>query len=604
MENRAHKLLRYALFYGALVLLNIVLNRIVGALGLPLFIDSVGTLVAAAVGGYLPGITVGYLTNIINMYGAPENAYYAVLNAMMAALCAYLAEKGYFDKFRKTVYTIPLFALIGGALGSVLTYLIYGFGLGEGISAPFAKTLLEKGVFNVFWAQLLSDFAIDIIDKTITVILVYLIIKVLPEQLKKNMVFTFWRQTPMTKEESEEAKKNITKSVSLRSKILIIISIVMIFIAVVTTTISYVLYHDFAVNQYAETAKKELILESANSEDPSQTAINEADAEKQIMSSIKLNEISFITKTVSLFFGFFIMILVLCIWLADYNILFPMNSMTISARHFTYDNEESLENSVERLTNLKITTTDEIESLYDSLSETIAHTVGYMKDVKVKGEDLARIQNGLIYVLADLVESRDQNTGDHVRKTAAYVRMILSKMQEKGMYPDLINDEYIEDVANSAPLHDIGKIKVSDTILNKPGKLTDEEFEKMKMHTIAGNDIINKAMDLVSDTRYLREAKNLATYHHEKWDGSGYPYGLKGEDIPLSARIMAIADVFDALISKRSYKNAFTVDEAMDIVRKGMGTHFDPNIAQVFLESEAEIKRIAEENIKIHEKTS
>ena len=206
------------------------------------------------------------------------------------------------------------------------------------------------------------------------------------------------------------------------------------------------------------------------------------------------------------------------------------------------------------------------------------------------------MQNGLIYVLADMVESRDKNTGDHVRKTAAYVRLIMKKMKEKGLYPEIMTDEFIEDVANSAPLHDVGKIMVSDTILNKPGKLTDEEFAIMKSHTTAGNKVIASAMSLVSDSGYLKEAKNLATYHHERWDGKGYPSGKAGEDIPLSARIMAVADVFDALVSKRSYKEPFTFEKAMDIIREGSGTQFDPVIAEIFIEASDEVRAVTAAN--------
>ena len=267
--------------------------------------------------------------------------------------------------------------------------------------------------------------------------------------------------------------------------------------------------------------------------------------------------------------------------------------MTMSARKFAYDSEEAREISVERLQHLAISTGDEIENLYESLSKTIAETVGYLEDVEAKGEEIAHMQNGLIYVLADLVESRDKNTGDHVRKTAAYVRLIMQKMKEKGLYPDKLTDEYIADVVNSAPLHDVGKIMVSDVILNKPGKLTDEEFAIMKSHTTAGNQIIASAMSLVSASGYLKEAKNLATFHHERWDGSGYPRGIAGEEIPLSARVMAVADVFDALVSKRSYKEPFTFEKAMDIIREGAGTQFDPQIAEIFMESAEEARQIS-----------
>ncbi len=232
------------------------------------------------------------------------------------------------------------------------------------------------------------------------------------------------------------------------------------------------------------------------------------------------------------------------------------------------------------------------------MSKTIAETVGYIKDVGEKGEQIAHMQNGLIYVLADMVESRDKNTGDHVRKTAAYVRFIMEKMKEKGIYADKLTDEYMSDVANSAPLHDVGKIMVSDVILNKPGKLTDEEFAIMKSHTTAGSKVISSAMSLVSDSGYLGEAKNLATYHHERWDGKGYPSGLSGEDIPLSARIMAVADVFDALVSKRSYKEPFSFEKAMSIIEEGAGTQFDPQIAALFVESADEVREVTRKTME------
>ena len=174
------------------------------------------------------------------------------------------------------------------------------------------------------------------------------------------------------------------------------------------------------------------------------------------------------------------------------------------------------------------------------------------------------------------------------------MEVILKKLREQGKFADKLTDSYIEDVVSSAPLHDVGKIGVSDLILNKNGKLTDEEFEQMKKHTEYGDEMIEKAIrNLPEGAGYLKEAKNLARFHHERWDGRGYPDGLKGEDIPLSARVMAVADVFDALVSRRCYKPPFDIEKAFSIIREETGDHFDPDVAEAFLDSRDEVIEIA-----------
>ena len=224
-----------------------------------------------------------------------------------------------------------------------------------------------------------------------------------------------------------------------------------------------------------------------------------------------------------------------------------------------------------------------------------------IQDIHKKNKQITRLQSGLIMVLADMVESRDKCTGNHVRNTASYVSLILRRLQEKGLFPDILTDDYIEDVVSSAPLHDVGKITVPDALLNKPGKLTDEEFAIMKRHTVAGGEIIDSAIEQVADENslYLNEAKKLTLYHHERWDGKGYPYGIKGEEIPLSARVMAVADVFDALVSRRSYKDGFPIDKAFGIIQEESGTHFDPVVVDAFMDCQNEARAIAEAaNIK------
>lgn len=203
---------------------------------------------------------------------------------------------------------------------------------------------------------------------------------------------------------------------------------------------------------------------------------------------------------------------------------------------------------------------------------------------KVHDEVVAKteMQNGVIEHLADIIESRDIETGEHIKRTKKYVAILVEKMKDMERYKDYLNPQMCEYIINAAPLHDIGKIAVSDLILCKPGRLTDEEFEKMKIHTVKGGEIIKDILNELGDESFLEVAYDVAISHHEKWNGKGYPYGLKEEEIPLPGRIMAVADVFDALVAKRVYKEPMPIDKAIDIIIGDAGIHFDPNIVEVF----------------------
>lgn len=207
-------------------------------------------------------------------------------------------------------------------------------------------------------------------------------------------------------------------------------------------------------------------------------------------------------------------------------------------------------------------------------------------------EKLTNMQGHIISSLASLIESRDTETGDHVSRTAAFVETLARDARNDGVYSDALSDAFIDMIRMLAPMHDVGKIVVSDKILRKPGKLTEEEYEQMKQHTPAGGEIIREVLNGVADDEYISAAADIAACHHEKWNGKGYPKGLKGEEIPLSARIMAIADVFDALVSKRCYKEPIPADEAFRIIEEESGEHFDPKLVEVFLNHREDFCRI------------
>lgn len=277
-------------------------------------------------------------------------------------------------------------------------------------------------------------------------------------------------------------------------------------------------------------------------------------------------------------------------WLLDKMIVMPINRMTSAADDFAFDTDEVRRNAVEKFKALNISSGDEVEQLYHAVVKTMDDMNEQIVQIKTQAKRISDMQHNIIITMADIVESRDENTGGHIRRTAEYVRIIAEKLRENGQYSDILTDSYVEDMIVAAPLHDIGKIHVSDTILNKPGKLDDEEFTIMKTHTTYGRDMLEHAVENLGAFSYLNMAVLMAGYHHEKWNGRGYPEGLSGQDIPLCARIMAVADVFDALVSKRCYKAAMPLEKAYGIIREESGNAFDPVIVDAFFDSTEDIE--------------
>ncbi|HOC34667.1 MAG TPA: HD domain-containing protein [Ruminococcus flavefaciens] len=679
------------------IILNLLFCRLCEATGIPLYLDTVGTIAASVMGGSLPGVIIGFFTNIFKSFSDSSSLYYGALNVLIALVSSWLAKKGFFRSPIKIVMAVVILSLIGGGLGTLIPWYTDGISFD---SESLSAVLYNTGVLNQQGAQLTANLLIDFADKTITVAIVLIMMKLIPEKAQKLFSFTGWLQTPLSNEESAAARKTQFRIMSLRTKILIVLSASLAAVSIAATGICIHLYKNALIKDHTKLAGStaqiaaglidpdkvdDYISQGANAEGYNETMklleklrnssiniqyiyvykilpdgchvvfdvdteerkgleagsveqfdesfapyIDDLIAGKEIgpiisddtygwlltiyqpvydssgkcvcyaaadvsMDRIGMIERSFIVEMLSLFMGFFILIFVIIRWLIEYHIILPVNSIAMSTGTFAYDTEKARENSIERIHELNIHTGDEVENLYHAIAKTSDDSMRYVADVQQKTEELAQMQNALIMVLADIVESRDKNTGAHVRKTAAYTEIILDKMKEKGYYGDILTDKFISDVVNSAPLHDVGKIQVPDAILNKPGKLTDEEFEIMKQHTIAGQDIISQAIDLVPNSGYLTEARNLTAYHHEKWDGSGYPYGIAGEEIPLSARVMAVADVFDALVSRRSYKEPMPYEKAVQIIRDGAGKHFDPLIVDAFVSADEAVRKVEKE---------
>lgn len=233
------------------------------------------------------------------------------------------------------------------------------------------------------------------------------------------------------------------------------------------------------------------------------------------------------------------------------------------------------------------------ELLATSLSVTIAMLGVYIHLENPSLKNLEKYHSEMVMGFATLVENRDDNTGGHIKRTSAYVNLILDEMKEKKVHKKELTKDFINSMVKAAPMHDIGKIGIPDSILQKPGKLTDEEFAKMKTHTVLGGEIIQDTFGhLEENSKYADMVYEVAMFHHEKWNGRGYPEGLSGVHIPLCARIMAVADVFDAISAKRCYRDAMPLDKCFEIIQSGSGTDFDPEVVEIFLNARPRVEEI------------
>ncbi|MBR4574504.1 MAG: HD domain-containing protein [Lachnospiraceae bacterium] len=678
------------------IALNLFLSFGAAALELPLYLDTVGTVAVALMGGYLPGVVVGFATNLIKALSDPSALYYGVLNVLIGFSAAFMAQRQWHRRISGMIGMVLVFTLIGGGIGSLIPWFMEGLAFdSESLSGMIHENLhVGLGISHV-----LSALLTDLPDKTITVILSVLAVRFIPAGFHHYFDLNMWMQNPDKEAQNFRIKKANVRTVSMRTKILFVLVFSLTVVAIICSLLSVRVFQKMTVKEHTQLAMgtaelaasvingdhvKDYLESGGKSEEYKDTArridnvfrsspeisylyvykmepegfrvifdvetedvpagelgslipydstfepyipqllageavdpiitndeygylltaacpvydsdglcacyaIADVDMEKLVADSR-----SFLTEMISVFLGFFILICTFIVWMADYHLIVPINSIVSKMDELARgsDTQEKMDEDVKMFRKLGIHTGDELENLYLAASSMTKTSAEQMRSIRRLSDSTAKMQDGLIITMADLVESRDSDTGAHVQKTAAYVKIIVEGLKKKGYYLQKITPKFMSDVVRSAPLHDIGKINIPDEVLNKPGKLTDEEYEIMKTHTVAGKRIMENAISTVEGDNYLKEARNMAAYHHERWDGKGYPEGIHGEVIPLSARIMAVADVFDALTSPRVYKSAFPLEKSLAILEEGKGTQFDPKCVEVFLDALPEVKVI------------
>ena len=585
--------------------LNIAGTKLNGLLGLPLYLDNIGTILSAAAGGYIPCITVGFLTNIIHGFSSPTSTYYCIISVLIAAAAVFFHKKKMLTRFPHVLLAVLSFAFLGGVAGGALTWLIFGMSFGEGFSVDMAASINSAVPMGYLASNLLSNFVIDFVDKAIVTVISLLILNALPRKLLRFMR----RQSWYLVNDTESSRKKCRSRFSMSIKVGLLVSVSITLIGASAIGVSIVQYHNSVVAEFEETgsqtdkvisemlteeAVEDLIQNGRDSESykniaPMLTSLKEASPEIKFfyaykvtedgvqvvydmdipgvkgnnpgefiqndatiqkykdkflkgeeipyditndeygwllsvykpvyaedgsllcyaitdlsMQRLQSDEIAFLARLISLFVGLLFVVRTYAMWMAQKYIVKPIDTIADMANRFDYDTDESREKSMALIGDQVIHTGDEIENLYNVYRKTTIDVIGYINEVINNRNQIANLQSGLILVLADMVESRDKNTGDHVKKTAEYVSIILNRMKDDGIYADKLTDDFIYDVVHSAPLHDVGKIKVSDAILNKPGKLTEEEFNIMKSHTIAGKEIIDSVITTVAEeSNYL-----------------------------------------------------------------------------------------------------
>ena len=681
---------------------NVLLSFLVYHFNIPLFLDTVGTIGVTYLLGLFPGIIVAVLTNVLCALFNSTYIYFIVINTIIAIITMHFVQKNYFKKVSKMLKYVLIISVVSGFVGAAIQWTLFAAPQSESINdavKAFASSTNIPFVVSFFIVNIL----INLLDKSLSLGLIYTVIRFIPNAIIDKLQSMFWRQRPLSLEDVEEIKKAGKKAkFSQQKKVTIMLVFAISLMSFVVSFVSIFIYNENRENEYRSNARSavQFAAKTINADEVDEYInLKEAAFEKEsyqqtyeLLKNIKetvpgieylyalkikpsgcyyvfdvstqevegnppgffsdfeeafeeyipmllageqippieSDDISgwvltvyepvydsngeiacyvgadvslqkhndymkaFLIRVLIIISGFYILLLACGLWVTGVFMVYPLNSIALYVKRFTNSgkNQEDLDENVKKLRKLDIRTDDEVEALFRNICDMASVQTEQMRNIRRFSDATSKMQDGLIITMADMVENRDSDTGAHIQKTSAYVRIIIEGLKKKGYYAEKLTEKYISDVIRSAPLHDVGKINIPDNVLNKPGKLTDEEFEIMKTHTTAGKKIMEDAISTVNGENYLKEARNMAAYHHERWDGKGYPEGLHGEVIPLSARIMAVADVFDALTSPRVYKPAFPMEKALKIIEDGAGKQFDPKCVEVFVDSLDEVEVI------------
>ena len=664
------------------------------SIGVMLYLDTILTILVSCTLGYFPGLVVGMGTNLLNCVFDGDSIYYAFISGFIALLAGLMMKTGCFRKWWGYILAILVFSFIGGGFGAVLTYFLYGQEV-DVVTPSLTADLYNNFGMTPFWASYVSSRLYDLLDKTITMAIVFLVFVLYPKNERALDFFpnTYMLRTPW----NQPVKRKFYQKISIHSldfKMISIMSFAYALLAMAVASVLGLSYNQDAYDEAGETARQyasavtyvidgdqvnlwmshqdEILanneaygyihtfegIESIkiSSDKVLDVFVFTADDGKTVLdlnygvsylgkpiaheeeykeflengvtdtytvhngehgyflsyympivdgsgktvayavaniqaSRIRIQVFSTVARILSIEAFVFLIGGAVLLHNIKYFFIAPLEIVDSEMLAYQAIGPKKWLTSKARKGLVKLRGKDEISDLSNLTHQIMDLASESILTIEEQTAKLIATQKGVVFALAEIIESRDKCTADHTTRTSKYSGMIARELVREGKYTDILTDDFLEDFAIAAALHDVGKIKVPDSILNKPGKLTTEEFSVMKEHTLEGEKIIELALKGIGvSSEYLTLAKEVSGGHHERWDGTGYPRGLKGAEIPLCARIVAIADVFDALTCLRPYKEPWPFEKALATIQEESGTHFDPEVVDAFVAIKDEVK--------------